>query len=289
MTFEQHVERQIVDLRDRPWPALERAVAARRLAWADAHRQRFTGTSAPTPRQAFDLLFLDYMGLDARDLPIVAESDDEIVWESRNPCPTVEACRALGLDTRKVCRAVYEKSTQALVSRLDPRLRFLRDYTRIRPHADHCRERIVRLDFDELMGMALEEARLSRAGGNKGYGAVVALGRDVVARAHDTAATEGDPSLHAEVNAIRAAVRRLGDANLGGCVLVSTCEPCPMCASLAVWASVSAVVFGASIAETMALGRTRIDLGCEEIIAKSPVIMEVIGGVRAEECLALYA
>jgi len=289
MVFADRVERQIAGLRERPWPALEREVAARRIAWAEARLPVAGGAGTWTPRRAFEVLFFDYMDLKAADLSVVSESDDEIVWESRNPCPTVEACRALGLDTRKVCRAVYEKSTQALVSRLDPRLRFLRDYARIRPHADHCRERIVRLDFDELMGMALEEARLSRAGGNKGYGAVVALGRDVVARAHDTAATEGDPSLHAEVNAIRAAVRRLGDANLGGCVLVSTCEPCPMCASLAVWANVSAVVFGASIAETMALGRTRIDLGCEEIIAKSPVIMEVIGGVRAEECLALYA
>jgi tRNA(Arg) A34 adenosine deaminase TadA len=289
MTFERRVERQIADLRERRWPDLERAVTARRLAWADAHRQRLAGASAPTPRQAFDLLFFDYMGLDARDLPVVAESEDEIVWESRNPCPTVEACRALGIDTRRVCRAVYEKSTQALISRLDPALRFLRDYARIRPHTDHCRERIVRVDFEALMGMALEEAHASRREGNKGYGAVVALGKDVVAKAHDTAATRGDPSLHGEVNAIRAAVCRLGDPNLAGCVLVSTCEPCPMCASLAVWANVSAVVFGASIAETMALGRTRIDLGCEEIIAKSPMIMEVIGGVRAEECLALYA
>lgn len=288
MTFADRVERQIAELRERPWPALEREVAARRVAWVEARLPGTGGAGAWTPRRAFEVLFFDYMGLKAADLPVVSESDGEIVWESRNPCPTLEACRVLGLDTRKVCRTVYEKSTQALISRLDPSLRFLRDYRLIRPHADHCRERIARVDFEALMELALEEAHASRREGNKGYGAIIALGNEVVARTHDTAGTARDPSLHAEVNAIRAAVRRLGDPNLAGCVLVSTCEPCPMCASLAVWANLSAVVFGASIEETLRLGRSRIAIGCDEVIAKSPVTMEVIGGVLAEKCLALY-
>lgn len=289
MTFADRVERQIAELRERPWPALEREVAARRVAWAEARLPAAGGAGRWTPRRAFEVLFLDYMGLKAADLPVVSEGDDEIVWESRNPCPTLEACRVLGLDTRKICRSVYEKSTQALISRLDPSLRFLRDYRLIRPHADHCRERIARVDFETLMGSALAEAAASKAEGNKGYGAIVALGNDVVASAHDTAGTARDPSLHAEVNAIRAAVRRLGDSNLVGCVLVSTCEPCPMCASPAVWANLSAIIFGASIAETLRLGRSRIAIGCDEVVAKSPVMMEVIGDVRAQECLALYA
>ncbi len=138
------------------------------------------------------------------------------------------------------------------------------------------------------MEAALGEAGQSRAEGNKGYGAVVALGERELARTHDTAGTEGDPSLHGEVNAIRAAVRATGDANLCGAVLFSTCEPCPMCASLAVWANVSAIVYGASIAETAALGRTRIHLPAREVVERSPTLMEVIGGVLRERCLALY-
>jgi tRNA(adenine34) deaminase len=146
-----------------------------------------------------------------------------------------------------VCRAINEKSTQAFVSWFDPRLRFLRDYEQLRPHSEHCRERILRVDFDDMMRPAIEEAKRSRDSGNKGYGAVVALGNSILATAHDTAVTESDPSLHAEVNAIRLAIRSSGDSNLSGAILLATCEPCPMCSSLAVWANLSTIVFGVSI------------------------------------------
>ena len=139
-----------------------------------------------------------------------------------------------------------------------------------------------------MMRIALAEARASKAEGNKGYGAVVALGGQVLARAHDTAGTDGDPVRHAEVNALGRAVRALGDPRLYGCVLFSTCEPCPMCSSLAVWSQVTSIVFGASIEETVALGRTRIAVGCRTILENAPATMEVVGGVLREECLALY-
>jgi tRNA(Arg) A34 adenosine deaminase TadA len=228
------------------------------------------------------------MGLSADELPVASETETEIMWLSRNRCPTVEACQSLGMDTRRVCRAAFEKSTQALVSQLDPQLRFLRSYTEIRPHADHCREWIVRVDFEAMMSLALEEAERSKQTGNKGYGAVVALGNRIVGRAHDTAATEGDPSLHAEVNAIRQAVRTLDDPNLSGAILFSTCEPCPMCASLAVWANLTTIVYGASIAETAQMGRARITVSAQEIVDRSPAIVEVMGGVLGEQCRSLY-
>ena len=70
-----------------------------------------------------------------------------IIWRSTNFCPTLEACRRLGLDTRVVCRAATEGAVQALIARLDPRLRFSRNYeTGIRPHADYCEEQITLLD-----------------------------------------------------------------------------------------------------------------------------------------------
>ena len=228
------------------------------------------------------------MGLSPADLEIVRETDTEIAWLSKNDCPTLEACQELGLDTRQVCRAAYEKSTQAFLSQIDPQLRFLRSYTEIRPYAPHCLERIVRVDFDGLMAAAIDEARASRQAGNKGYGALVVYGDQVVAKAYDTAATEKDPSLHAEVNAIRQAVRALGDPDLSGCILVSTCEPCPMCSSLAVWANLTSLVYGASIEETARLGKSRIRVSAQEIASRSPAAVEIVGGVLAEACTALY-
>ena len=82
--------------------------------------------------------------------------------------------------------------------------------------------------------------------GNKGFGALVALGHLVPAKTHDTATTEGDPGLHVEFKAIRQAVAALGSADLCGAMLYSTCEPCPMCTGLAVWADLTSIVYGFS-------------------------------------------
>lgn len=257
---------------------------ARRSAWWE---RRPAPTSVDL-RAGFEALVVDYLGLDAADFTVRSETDSAIFWESRNRCPTLAACETLGLDTRIVCRRISEKPAQALLSRLDPRLRFVRDYSRLRPRAPSCLEGIVRVDLEVLMGIALEEARASRDGGDKGYGAAVALGAQVVARAHDTAVTRRDPSLHAEVAAIQTAARALGDADLCGALLVSTCEPCPMCSSLAVWANVTSIVFGASISATAQLGKARIAIDAAEVVSRGPALVEVIGGVRENECLALY-
>ena len=168
---------------------------------------------------------------------------------------------------------------QTFLSRLDPRLRFVRDYTTIRPHAAHCREQIVRVDVEGAMREAIAEARVAKAEGNKGYGAVVLMGDDILAKAHDTGITSGDPSLHAEHTAILEAIRRQGAPDLTGALLISTCEPCPMCTGLAVWSGVTTIMYGSSIADTAAMGRSRIQVSVKEIADRSPRVLDVVGGV----------
>src|SRR5208337_4941962 len=200
--FEEQVLAQVNRLKNKELKIIEAEVIAKRTVWFDNRpaEERLAIGTRPSPRLAFETLFFKYMGLRPDELPVLREDHEEIVWSSRNPCPTLEACRELGLDTRVVCRAAYEKSTQAFVSRIDPQLRFLRNYDEIRPLSHHCLERIVRVSFEGMMQLALEEARQSRVEGNKGYGAVAVLGTKVLARTHDTAASQRDPSLHAEVN-----------------------------------------------------------------------------------------
>ena len=266
------------------WATIERDNRAERVAWWDGRAL----PAHPTPRAGYEALVLGSLSVAEDRVAITSESDSAVFWERRDPCPTLAACESLGLDTRVVCRRVCEKPAQALLSRIDPRLRFVRDYDRLRPREPGCREGIVRVDLEALMGIGLEEARASRAGGDKGYGAVVVFGGDVVARAHDTGVTDRDPSMHAEVRAMRAAAQAIGSPDLCGAVLVSTCEPCPMCSSLAVWANVTSIVYGASIEQTARLGKARIRVGAEEIVSRGGAIVEVIGGVRGAECLALY-
>jgi len=308
-SFEQRVltARQVLsgDLR-----AAERAVASKRLAWLEqagfpqwkewpasgspATPGSMPGSSSRThdgvsPRRAYELLFGDYMGLDLRELPVIDESDSHITWLSGNACPTLDACVHLGLDARTVCRAVYEKPTQLFLTRLDPSLRFVRDYSALRPHAPHCRESIVRLDLEALMRTAVAEAWAGKAEGNKGYGAVLLLGERMVAQAHASISSEGDPSKHGELKVICQAAKDLGSPDLCGALLLSTCEPCPMCAGLAIWANVTTIIYGSSIADTAAMGRTRIMVGAAELAERSPFTVEVLGGLLKDECDALYA
>jgi tRNA(Arg) A34 adenosine deaminase TadA len=286
--FEAKVEQQMERLKRSSLGEIEKEVAQKRIDWVTQNHPMLGKGALISPSQAFETLFFNYMGIPAEELPVLSETGDEIMWRSLNPCPTLEATRRLSLDTRQVCRAAYEKSTQAFLSQLDPQLRFLRSYEEIRPYSKHCLERIIRVDFAAMMKIAIEEARASRLEGNKGYGAVVVLGDVILGKAHDTAATEKDPSLHAEVNAIRQAVQALGDSNLSGAILFSTCEPCPMCSSLAVWANLTSMVYGISIEETAKMGKSRIRVSAKEIVERSPVMVEVIGEVLREECRALY-
>jgi tRNA(adenine34) deaminase len=286
--FERKVESQIERLKQSSCQEIEREVAEKRITWARQNLRAASLPVHPTPRQAFETLFFAYMGLPVSELPVVSETATQIVWRSLNRCPTLEAAGRLGLDTRQVCRAAYEKSTQAFLSQLDPQLRFLRSYEEIRPYTAYCKEMIIRVDFEEMMRLAIAEARASRQEGNKGYGAVVVRGHDILGKAHDTAVTKHDPSRHAELNAIRQAVQIVGEGNLSGAVLFSTCEPCPMCSSLAVWANLTGIVYGVSIEETVRMGKSRIRVSAKEIIEKGPVMIEVIGEVLKDECRSLY-
>ena len=293
-SFEQRVAAHIERLEAGDLRAVEKRVAQKRLDWlTKRHLDRPPGWPLPTepvsPRRAFELLFVEYMGLSPEELPVVEESDSRITWISQNPCPTLDACCHLGLDTRSVCRSIYEKPVQVFLSQLDPRLRFVRDYSALRPHAPHCREGIVRIDLEGLMREAIESAWAAKAAGNKGYAAAVVMGDRVVARANDTICTDSDPSQHGELRAIREAAAALGTPDLCGALLLSTCEPCPMCSGLAVWANVTTIVYGSSIPDTAAMGRTRIMVGAGEIAGRSPFTVEVIGGVLKEECDRLYA
>lgn len=95
------------------------------------------------------------------------------------------------------------------------------------------------------MARALE---LARAGGLRGevpVGAVIVRDGSVLAEAHNRTVQRNDPTAHAELVAIRAAARRLGDRRLTGSTLYVTLEPCAQCAGAIVLARIPRLVFGA--------------------------------------------
>jgi len=88
-----------------------------------------------------------------------------------------------------------------------------------------------------------KENAASQEGGP--FGAVIVMGDRVVSACSNTVTPDMDPTAHAEVNAIRRACKELGTIDLSGCILYSSCEPCPMCLSAAYWARVDKIYFSA--------------------------------------------
>ncbi|MGI6737119.1 MAG: tRNA adenosine(34) deaminase TadA [Anaerovoracaceae bacterium] len=98
--------------------------------------------------------------------------------------------------------------------------------------------------MEKYMRAALEEAKTAAALGEIPIGAVIVRDGEIIARGHNLTESDRDPTAHAEINAIRAAARRLGGWRLLGCEMYVTAEPCAMCAGAIVWSRLEKVTIG---------------------------------------------
>ncbi|MGE5764829.1 MAG: nucleoside deaminase [Mycobacterium leprae] len=95
--------------------------------------------------------------------------------------------------------------------------------------------------LEQAIGLATENV----AAGGGPFGAIVAREGVVLGLGTNHVVSSHDPTAHAEIVAIRAACRRINDFRLPGCILITSCEPCPMCTAAALWARLGAVVYAA--------------------------------------------
>ena len=142
------------------------------------------------------------------------------------------------------------------------------------------------MDDTELMTQALTEARLALEHDDVPVGAVVVVDGQVVARAHNERELRGDPTAHAEVLALRAAAKAVGNSRLDGATLVSTLEPCPMCAGAALMSRVERVVFGAEDPKAGSLG-SLYNLGADprlnhEFVVQARVLQDECGALLTD-------
>ena len=92
------------------------------------------------------------------------------------------------------------------------------------------------MDADDLMRHAIEAAQRGIEMGQSPFGCAIARGDQLLACQHNTVLATPDITAHAEINALRAACLATGNVLLDGCVVATTCEPCPMCMSALHWA-----------------------------------------------------
>ena len=141
---------------------------------------------------------------------------------------------------------------------------------------------------EELMKLAIETCREGLARGQSPFGCAIAIGDRVVARSHNTVVLTTDITAHAEVNAIRAGNRTMGDIFLTGGIVATTCEPCPMCMAALHWARVDTVYYGATIADAESAGFNELQVPGQELLRIGGSNVKLVGGMLPDECRELF-
>ena len=147
------------------------------------------------------------------------------------------------------------------------------------------------------MRRAIELARSAAASGNYALGAIVVQGDEILGECGSGLADGHDPSAHPEIVAIRRAAERKRSRYLEGAHLVTTLEPCVMCAAAAIWAKMAGIVFGARLEDAIAcaeqhpagrLSWRQIRLPTEQVLAAGDPRLSLRGDVLRAHCLELF-
>ena len=135
----------------------------------------------------------------------------------------------------------------------------------------------------DFMRLALAQATEAAQAGEVPVGAVIVQDDKVIATGRNSPIAGHDPTAHAEIIALRAAAKSLGNYRLPDCTLYVTLEPCTMCSGAMLHARLKRVVFGAPDAKTGSAGSV-INLFDQPQLNHQTALQ---GGVLADECAAL--
>ena len=133
------------------------------------------------------------------------------------------------------------------------------------------------------MQAAAAEARAAQNDGEVPVGAVVVLESEIISQGNNRVLRDSDPTAHAEIVAMRAAGKVLGNYRLEGCTLYTTLEPCAMCAGAILHARIARLVYAASDPKAGACGSVLSVMNHPQLNHK----VEVVSGLLAEECGAM--
>ncbi len=141
---------------------------------------------------------------------------------------------------------------------------------------------------EKFMRLAIEKARKGIMKGQTPFGACIVKGGKVVSCVHNTVWKTTDITSHAEIHAIRVACKKLRTIDLSGCILYSTCEPCPMCFSACHWAGISKIVYGARIEDAKRSGFSELTISNKRMkgFGNSPI--KIVSDFLRQENLELF-
>jgi len=141
---------------------------------------------------------------------------------------------------------------------------------------------------EDFMRLAIRKARAGVEKGQTPFGACIVKDGTVVVCEHNVVWRTTDITAHAEIVAIRRACAKLKTIELSGCVMYSTCEPCPMCFSACHWARIGKIVYGARIADARRAGFRELTIPSRTMRRLGKSAVSVTGGVLRNECRGLF-
>lgn len=110
-------------------------------------------------------------------------------------------------------------------------------------------ETTIRPVDSSFMEKAISMKRAAVEAGDQPYGAVIVKNGQIVGEGPSRVVTDGDPTAHAEMEAIRDAAKRMGTRDLSGCIIYATSRPCRMCETACYWAKLSRIYFSAAVSD----------------------------------------
>lgn len=139
----------------------------------------------------------------------------------------------------------------------------------------------------EFMQIAIQEAREGISNGDGGpFGTAIVRDGVLIASGHNHVLAYNDPTCHGEVDAIRKACKRLGTFDLTGCEFYTTGEPCHMCLCACMWANISKIYYGCTIADNEIIGFR--DNKFDQIFGGRDKLGDYMTEVDREACLRLF-
>ena len=139
----------------------------------------------------------------------------------------------------------------------------------------------------EFMQIAIQEAREGISNGDGGpFGPAIVRDGVLIASGHNHVMAYNDPTCHGEVDAIRKACKRLGTFDLTGCELYTTGEPCHMCLCACMWANISKIYYGCTIADNEIIGFR--DNKFDQIFGGRDKLGDYMTEIDREACLRLF-
>ena len=139
----------------------------------------------------------------------------------------------------------------------------------------------------EFMQIVIQEAREGISNGDGGpFGTAIVRDGVLIASGHNHVLAYNDPTCHGEVDAIRKACKRLGTFDLTGCELYTTGEPCHMCLCACMWANISKIYYGCTIADNEIIGFR--DNKFDQIFGGRDKLGDYMTEIDREACLRLF-